>query len=97
MTPLLEPILTSLRSHKPALMGCFPVHRMAIFGSVVRGEATEDSDVDILVEVDPSIGWGIVDLADRLEQILGHRVDLVSRRAVRPSLWERIEPELIDV
>ena len=70
---------------------------MALFGSVVRGEATEASDIDILVEVDPSIGLGFVTLAERLEQLLGHRVDLVSRRAIKPSLWAQIEPELLDV
>ena len=78
-------------------MAKFPLRRVAIFGSVVRGEATEVSDVDILVEVDPSIGWGMVDLADSLEETIGRRVDLVSRQAVKPSLWKRIEPELVDV
>ena len=81
----------------PALGLEFPVRRMALFGSVVRGEATEASDIDILVEVDPSIGLGFVTLAERLEQVLGHKVDLVSRRALKPSLWKQIEPELVDV
>ena len=81
----------------PALVREFPVRRMALFGSVARGEATEASDIDILVEVDPSIGLGFVTLAERLEQALGHKVDLVSRRAVKPALWIQIEPELVDV
>jgi uncharacterized protein len=50
----------------------------------------------VLVEVDPSIGLRFVDLGEELEKALGRRVDLVSRRAIKPSLWERIEPELID-
>jgi len=52
--------------------------------------------VDVLVEVDPSIGLRFVELGEALEKALGRRVDLVSRRAIKPSLWERIEPELID-
>ncbi len=75
----------------------FPVRRMALFGSAARGEATEASDIDILVEVDPSIGLGFVTLAERLEQSLGRKVDLVSRRAIKPALWKQIEPELLDV
>jgi hypothetical protein len=92
-----EQILRRLRDNKPALQREFPLHRMALFGSVVRGEAGEDSDVDILVEVDPSIGLGFVTLAERLEEMLGRKVDLVSRRAVKPLLWQEIEPELVDV
>jgi len=92
-----EQILTRLRQSKPALQAEFPLHRLALFGSYARGtQVAGESDVDILVEVEPVIGLGIVTLAERLEQLLGERVDLVSRRAIKPSLWQRIEPELID-
>jgi len=81
----------------PILRREFPLKSMAVFGSVARGEATPDSDLDILVDVDPSIGLGFVTLAERLEKDLGRKVDLVSRRALRPSLWKQIEPELVHV
>ena len=55
------------------------------------------SDVDILVDVDPSIGLDFVTLADRIEQLLGLPVDLVSSRAVKPAYRREIEPELIYV
>jgi len=74
----------------------FPIRRLALFGSWARGEAREDSDVDVMVDVDPSIGLGFIELAEELERALGRRVDLVSRRAIRPAYWKRIEPELID-
>jgi len=74
----------------------FPLRRLALFGSWARNEQTENSDVDLLVEVDPSIGLRFVTLAERLEAAVGRRADVVSRRAVKPSLWIRIEPELID-
>lgn len=71
--------------------------RIALFGSYARAaEVPGQSDVDIRVEVDPSIGLRFVTLAERLEQLLGRPVDLVSRRAIKPSLWKGIEPELID-
>lgn len=92
-----DDILITLRMKKPELEKEFPVTRLALFGSWARGEAEQNSDVDILVEVDPSIGLGFVTLAERLESELGLHVDLVSRRAIKPSLWNRIEPELIDV
>ncbi|HVT18637.1 MAG TPA: nucleotidyltransferase family protein [Thermoanaerobaculia bacterium] len=91
-----EEILKMLRDQHRILKGSYPIRRLALFGSWARGEAREDSDVDVLVEVDPSIGLGFVELGDKLEQALGRRVDLVSRRAIKPSLWKRIEPELID-
>ena len=94
--PTLEDILAILREQHALLSRRYPIQRLALFGSWARGEAREDSDVDVLVEVDPSIGLRFVDLGEELEKALGRRVDLVSRRAIKPSLWARIEPELID-
>lgn len=97
MNPSRELFLARLREAKPALQAEFPVTRLALFGSYASGtQVAGRSDVDILVEVEPSIGLRFVALAEHLEQILGQRVDLVSRRAIKPSLWKRIEPELID-
>ncbi|MBV8201362.1 MAG: nucleotidyltransferase family protein [Acidobacteria bacterium] len=94
--PSTEDILATLRSQHQLLKASYPIQRLALFGSWARGDAREDSDVDVLVEVDPSIGLGFVELGDQLERALGRRVDLVSRRAIKPSLWKRIEPELLD-
>ena len=85
-----------LRRERRTLSSRYPIHRLALFGSWARGEARADSDVDVLVEVDASIGLRFVDLAADLERTMGRRVDLVSRRAIKPSLWALIEPELID-
>ena len=92
-----ETILERLRMIKPALQQEFPLRRMALFGSWARNEQTETSDVDILVEVDPSIGLRFVTLAERLESLLEQRVDLVSSRAVKSTLLKQIQAELIDV
>jgi predicted nucleotidyltransferase len=53
--------------------------------------------VDILVDVDGSIGLEFVTLAERLEAALGRKVDLVSRRALKPAMRRLIEREAIDV
>ena len=60
-----DEILEQLQAVKPALQQEFPLRRLALFGSWARNEQTENSDVDLLVEVDPSIGF--VTLAERLE------------------------------
>ncbi len=66
-------------------------HHLAVFGSIARGEATEDSDVDILVDFDSKKGlFGFADLKFYLEEILGCHVDLVTRRALHPALKTRI-------
>ena len=85
------------RAIKPALQQEFPLHRMALFGSWARNEQTEKSDVDILVDVDPSIGLRFVTLAERLEALLEQHVDVVSSRAVKPNLLKQIQAESIDV
>jgi predicted nucleotidyltransferase len=90
-------ILEQLRTIKPALQQEFPLRRMALFGSWARNEQSEGSDVDILVEVDPSLGLRFVTLAERLESLLEQHVDLVSSRAVKPNLLRQIQAELIDV
>jgi predicted nucleotidyltransferase len=91
-----EQILHALHEQRLLLTRRFPIRRLALFGSWARGEAREDSDVDVMVDVDPSIGLGFIELAEELERALGRRVDLVSRRAIRPAYWKRIELELID-
>lgn len=71
-----------LKRHKKELRERFGVKEIGIFGSYVRGEQTEVSDVDILVEFGRSIGLEIVDLKEYLEKILGVRVDLVSKGGI---------------
>ena len=92
-----EDILARLRAGLPALKRQFPLHRLSLFGSVVRGEDLAESDIDVVADVEPSIGLDFVTLADKLEELTGHKIDLVSRRAIKPLLWKQIERELIDV
>jgi hypothetical protein len=91
-----EEIIERLRRARPQLAREFGVTRIAVFGSYARGEQGAESDVDVLVEVDPSIGLRFVDLADRIETLLGIRADVVSRRAISPRHWAIIEKELVD-
>jgi len=92
-----EEILNILAKNKSELQRQFKVRSMVLFGSYARGEQQVGSDVDILVEVDPSVGLEFVTLAQRIEKLLGVDVDLVSSRAVTSKTMEFIEPELIYV
>lgn len=59
-----------------------------VFGSVARGAAGPDSDVDVLYELVPGrrLGWEVEDLDDDLVEVLGRRVDLVAKTALHPRL-----------
>lgn len=92
-----DEILKLLAQEKPELERRFRVHQMALFGSCVRGDQQAGSDVDILVDVDPSIGLEFVSLAERIEKLLGQPVDLISIRAIKPKNLKYIEQELIYV
>ena len=94
---LVPAVVSRLRSALPALRREFPLKKLGVFGSTARGDAGPESDIDILVEVDPSIGLRFVTLAERLEAELGRKVDLVSRRGLKPAMWASIEQDLIDV
>ncbi len=72
------------------------VHSIAIFGSVARDEARSDSDVDVLVEFSAAVGLIAFNrLRLRLEEVLGTRVDLVTRAGLRQSMREDILREAI--
>lgn len=75
------------------------VRRLALFGSVLRGEATDDSDIDLLVEFAPGTKTygNFLALADLLEERLGRRVELVTPEALSPFIGPRILAEAQDV
>lgn len=76
----------------------FGVARAWLFGSRSRGEASAESDWDILVQFNEPPGFdAFMRLKLLLEDRLGGRVDLVSREACRPRFLQAIESELLDV
>lgn len=73
----------------------YGIASLEVFGSVARGVAADDSDIDVLYTLVPGarLGWAIEDLADELSQVLGRRVDLVSRRALHDRLRDDVLAE----
>lgn len=82
----LEEIQLILKEHLPELREHYDVIAIAVFGSVARGDQTAASDVDILVELRQPVGWEIIHLQQRLEEILGLKADLVTRNVGRSQL-----------
>ncbi len=69
------------------------IQSAALFGSVVRGTARPDSDIDVLVELAPGSRFSLVDMAatkDFLEKQLGRSVDLVTREGLTPDIRARV-------
>ena len=72
----------------------FGVKRLAVFGSVARDEAGPESDVDVLVEFEGAATFdGYMGLKFFLEDVLGRRVDLVTRKTLKPRLAPHVERE----
>lgn len=93
-----DQILQILQAHKSELTEKYDVKSLALFGSVARGMATHASDIDILVEYYKVPGlFRFIELQQYLEEITGHPVDLVTRKALKRQLRDRILEEAIHV
>lgn len=84
-----------LKRHLPELQTRFDVKTLGVFGSYVRGQAKARSDLDILVEYEiaPSF-FTFIELEEYLTQLLGVKVDLVLKSALKPAIGRRILSEV---
>jgi uncharacterized protein len=73
----------------------YGIARLLVFGSVARGTATPDSDIDVLYELEPGrrLGWEIEQLADELAALFGRRVDLVPPATLHRRLKDTVLSE----
>lgn len=93
----LEEIKTKLKANKKGLSKKYHISKLSVFGSYARGDQQENSDLDLLVDFKENIGIKIIDLADELEQIIGLKVDLISKNALKKRYFMAIEKDLINV
>lgn len=89
-----EQILKMIEANREKIKG-FGVRRLGLFGSAVRGEATERSDLDFLVELEKKTFDNYMDLKFFLEDLFGCKVDLVMKDALKPRLRDPILKETI--
>lgn len=87
-------MLSSIREHGEEIRTQFGVARLGVFGSRLRGDARNDSDLDVLVEFARPTFRNYMGLKRFLERLLGVPVDLVSATALRPLLKEHILREV---
>lgn len=93
----LQEIKSTLSNHKKRLFSDYPIKSMAIFGSYARKEQNEAIDLDILVEFSDRIGIRFIDLADDIENIVGFKVDLISKKGIKEKYLKSIDSDLIYV
>jgi uncharacterized protein len=93
--PRLKEIEAILRERRDELARDYGVTEIGVFGSCVRGEASSESDIDVLVEFNRPVGFfKFLELEERLGEWLGTKVDLVTKAALKPHIGRRILNEV---
>ena len=98
MKKSLDRIKEILKKHEKELKEKYGIKEIGIFGSYLRGEVKEESDLDILVEFKPDAKISLlefVELENYLSDLLGVKVDLVEKSALKPRIGKRILSEVV--
>jgi predicted nucleotidyltransferase len=91
-----ETIFHDLRNALPELKRRYPIRSLGVFGSLARGDARADSDVDILVEFDQPVDFfAYYALEQRLGELAGRPVDLVTRASLKRYSGQTILRDLV--
>lgn len=94
----LENLRKTLHDQKEELQREYGIKEIGIFGSFVKNEQDEASDVDLLVEFDKAVDlFTFVNLKNYLSELLNTDVDLVMKKSLKPSIAERILEEVIEI
>ena len=92
-----ETVLATLRAHRDELRAAGLCH-VSLFGSVARGEADAESDIDLLAEIDPQMRlglFGLIGLQRCLGDLLGRKVDLLTDAMENARLRANIERDIV--
>jgi len=94
-----EQIIQYLREHKKELHDKYGVRKIGLFGSYARENEAENSDIDLLLELEKPLGLSFVDLCEYLEKILSHEVDVLTPAMLQhnPELWKEAHEDLVNV
>lgn len=89
-------IIEQLKKIKPTLFKKYGVTELALFGSYSRNEENEKSDIDILINYAAPMGMQFFDVVYELEDVFKEKkVQVVSRKGIKPNYFDRIKPDLI--
>jgi predicted nucleotidyltransferase len=92
----IDEIKSILEKHIQEIEERYKVTELGIFGSYVRGEQSETSDVDILVEFKESMGLlKFIEIENYLTDLLGVKVDLVMKSSLKPRIGKHILEEVV--
>jgi uncharacterized protein len=83
-------ILLRLKELKPILKKEYSVKEIGLFGSFSDGTNTEDSDIDLIVELEKPIGWKFFSLELYLENVFRRKIDLVTKNSIKEQLKDSI-------
>ena len=83
-------ILLKLKELKPTLKKEFAVSEIGLFGSFSDGTFSEESDIDLLVELERPIGWKFFSLELYLEKVFNRKVDIVTKSALKGPIKDTI-------
>jgi hypothetical protein len=83
-------IINILKAEKQALASEYGVSRIGLFGSFAHGTPSDSSDVDLVVEFVRPIGFRFMELAERLESLLGRSVDLLTPAGIKGIRSQRV-------
>ncbi len=93
-----EKVISILKKELPYLKDKYGVERIVLYGSFATGTQKKNSDIDILVDLKKPLGLEFVELADRLEEILGRKVDVASydhyKRSFRNPRYKHIAEDI---
>ncbi len=85
-----QEILTRLQELKPILHKEYAVKEIGLFGSFSDNTFKDDSDIDILVELEKPIGWKFFSLEIYLEKVFNRKIDLVTKNALKEQIRDLI-------
>ena len=85
-----EFIFSKIQELKPLLYKKYKVKKIGLFGSYADNNFNEDSDIDILIELEKPIGWKLFTLEILLEKTFGKKIDLLTKNAIKEQIKENI-------
>jgi predicted nucleotidyltransferase len=88
-------IIETLKKEMPYFKEKYGVKRIGLFGSCAKGDFTETSDVDIIVEFEKPIGFEFMDFTEYIENILGRKVDVITSAGLESIRIKEVQRDIV--